>query len=47
MSIRAIGRVMGASPAIGAHPEGTTMHYLILIYGDETQFAQMANDPGA
>src|SRR5688572_18068110 len=38
---------MGTPPDIGATSRGTTMQYMILIYGDEKSFAMMAGDPEA
>jgi len=47
MSIPGSRRVMSATPAVGANRKETTMHYIILIYGDEKSFALMADDPKA
>src|SRR3982751_1881818 len=38
---------MSTTPAVGATRKGTSMHYIILIYGDEKSFAPMADDPKA
>src|ERR1017187_4858670 len=38
---------MASTPAVGANIQGSPMHYIILIYGDEKTFAQAANDKKA
>jgi len=47
MSIPAARRVMSTTPAVGANRSLETMHYIILIYGDERNFAMMSDDPKA